>query len=276
MDRFILLAAGTSRPTSAHLPPGTAVKASADDTEGRFGLTEHWGPDPLPSPHRPDGDEILYLLDGELKVETEDLVHHLTPGMCAFLPRGTARTVDVQPEARVRALRLSIPAPAPAASDADADADGRRPVHVLAPGEVRPGRIPVPPAFAAKVRGTDTGGRLSLLEMTVTQQIPRHVHHLADEAVYVLSGDLAVEFADQSHLLSPGQFVLLPHGIPHALAPGSTPPPRVLQISSPGGWECFVEDFVEARTSVSTAGRLDPRELNRIAAPYAITYEDPS
>ncbi|WP_107057083.1 cupin domain-containing protein [Streptomyces sp. NRRL WC-3742] len=275
MDRFILLAAGTSRPTTAQLPPGTAVKASVDDTEGRFGLTEHWGLGPLLSPHQPAGDEILYLLDGELKVETEDLVHHLTPGMCVFLPRGTARTVDVQSEGQVRALRLSIPAPVHDA-DPDADADGRRPVHVLARGEVRPGRIPVPPAFAAKVRGTDTGGRLSLLEMTVAQQIPRHVHHLADEAVYVLTGDLAVEFAGQRHLLSPGQFVLLPHGIPHALAPGSTPPPRVLQVSSPGGWECFVEDFVEARTSVSTAGRLDPRELNRIAAPYAITYEDPS
>ncbi|MEV0534678.1 cupin domain-containing protein [Kitasatospora sp. NPDC050463] len=269
MERFLLLEAGTSRPATTPLPAGTAVKASTDDTEGRFALTEHRGPGPLLPPHPPAGDEILYLLDGELTVEIDDITHHLTPGMCAFLPRGTARTIDLRPEAPVHALRLSIPAPA-------AGTDGRRPAHVLARGEVRRGRIPVPPAFAAKVRGTDTGGRLSLLEMTVAQQIPRHVHHLADEAVYVLTGELAVEFAGRRHLLSPGQFVLLPHGIPHALAPGSTPPPRVLQISSPGGWECFVEDFAEARTSVSTAGRLDPRELNRIAARHAITYEDPA
>ncbi|MEV4561203.1 cupin domain-containing protein [Kitasatospora sp. NPDC049285] len=271
MDRFILLRAGASRPATTPLPRGVTVKASTDDTEGRFTLTEYHGPGPLPPAHPSGGDEILYLLDGELTVTTDGGTHRLSPGTCAFLPHGTARTIDARPDTHLHALRLRTPAPDGPAGDGPA-AD--RPAHVLPPGAARPGRIPVPPAFAAKVRGTDTDGRLSLLEMTVAQPIPRHVHHLADEAVFVLTGHLAVEFDGRHHLLAPGDFVLLPHGIPHALAPGSTPPPRVLQISSPGGWECFVEDFTEARPSVSTAGRLDPRALNRIAARHGITYEN--
>ncbi|WP_028926893.1 cupin domain-containing protein [Pseudonocardia acaciae] len=145
---------------------------------------------------------------------------------------------------------------------------------LLDAGAARPGRIPVPPAFAVKARTEDTEGRFSLLEVVVAQEIPRHVHHEADEAIYVLAGELTVEFSDRVHTASAGQFVLLPHGVPHALRPGSTPPPRVLQISSPGGWECFVEDMIEARTEISTGGRLDPARLNPIAARYGIRYEE--
>ncbi|MEV6159022.1 cupin domain-containing protein [Nonomuraea sp. NPDC052129] len=109
----------------------------------------------------------------------------------------------------------------------------------------------------------------------MAQDIPRHVHHKADEGIYVLDGELIVEFDDRTDKVGKGQFVLLPHGVPHALRCGSTPPPRVIQISSPGGWECFVEDLVEARPYVSVGGRLDPAKLNSIAAKYDITYEVP-
>ena len=124
------------------------------------------------------------------------------------------------------------------------------------------------------MRLPDTDDRLSLLEMVVAQQIPRHVHHRADESIYVLDGELVVEFVDRTYRATPGQFVLLPHSVPHALRPGSGRPPRVLQISSPGGWECFIEDLIEARRHVSTAGELDARSLNPIAAKYGITYEE--
>ncbi|MEV6227380.1 hypothetical protein AB0L88_05745 [Saccharopolyspora shandongensis] len=46
------------------------------------------------------------------------------------------------------------------------------------------------------------------------------------------------------------------------------------QTSSPGGWECFVEDLIEARAQVSSGGRLDPAALDAIAAKYRITYEE--
>ncbi len=145
---------------------------------------------------------------------------------------------------------------------------------LLAAGTARPGRIPLPPAFAVKAGTADTEGRFSLLEVVVARAVPRHTHHLADESIYVLDGELLVDVDDRTHTLTAGHFALLPHGMPHALRPGAGRPPRVLQISSPGGWECFVEDLTEAGPRLTQAGRLDPSALNRIAAAHAITYEE--
>ncbi|HEY0813411.1 MAG TPA: cupin domain-containing protein [Pseudonocardia sp.] len=145
---------------------------------------------------------------------------------------------------------------------------------LLEPGDVRPGRVPLPPAFAVKALTDDTEGRFSLLEVTVARDIPRHTHQIADESIYVLDGELGVDFDDRTLTAGKGTFVLLPHGIPHALRCASTPPPRVLQMSSPGGWECYLEDLFEAGPSVLTEGRLDPVKINPIAAKYAIRYEE--
>lgn len=145
---------------------------------------------------------------------------------------------------------------------------------LLQPGEARPGRIPLPPAFAVKAMGEDTQERFSLLEVTVARDIPRHIHHAADECIYVLEGELGIEFDDRKYSAKKGAFALLPQGVPHALRCASEPPPRVLQISSPGGWEHYVEDLIEAGPSVITDGRLDPEKINPIAAAYDISYEE--
>ncbi|MBL1121019.1 cupin domain-containing protein [Streptomyces sp. 110] len=147
---------------------------------------------------------------------------------------------------------------------------------LLEPGAARPGRIPLPPAFAVKARTDDTEGRFSLLEVTVAQDIPKHVHHRADECIYVLDGILEIEFDDRNHHAPKGTFALLPRGVPHALRSASDPPPRVLQISSPGGWELYVEDLIEAGPAVFTDGRLDPVKINPIAAKHHIGYQEPS
>jgi quercetin dioxygenase-like cupin family protein len=133
----------------------------------------------------------------------------------------------------------------------------------------------LPPAFAVKAMTADTEGRFSLLEVTVAMDIPRHTHHAADECIYVLDGELGIEFDDRTHTAPKGTFVLLPHGVPHALRRASTPPPRVLQISSPGGWEHYLEDLFEAGPAVLTDGKLDPAKINPIAAPYDIQYDEP-
>ncbi|GAA4074489.1 hypothetical protein GCM10022214_34120 [Actinomadura miaoliensis] len=282
----------------------------AADTEGRFTLMENRGHIDIP-PHVHDAsDEIVYVLDGELGVDFDGTTHRLTEGMCVFLPRGVAHAMRGLSDTPVHALQLFTPGgwdhfeEVTEAGNGLVTADGARDrainalgvphgtrhlmdgeiteagdksrFYVLEKGEVRPGRLRVPPAFACKARGADTENRLSLMEMVVAQEIPRHVHHKADESVYVLAGELVVEFLDRVHRATAGQFVLLPHGVPHALRPGSTPPPRVIQISSPGGWDRFIEDLIEARPHITTGGKLDARKLNPIAAKHDITYEEPS
>lgn len=143
---------------------------------------------------------------------------------------------------------------------------------LLKPGAARPGRVPMPPAFRVKATTEDTESRFSLIEVTVAVNIPRHVHHEADECVYVLDGELAIDFDDETHIATAGTFVLLPHGVPHALRRVAEPP-RVLQISSPGGWEHYLSDLFAAGPAAYTDGALDPAKINQIAAPYHITYE---
>jgi len=142
---------------------------------------------------------------------------------------------------------------------------------LLKPGEARPGRVPLPPAFSVKAMTEDTETRFSLLEVTLAMDIPRHVHHEADECIYVLEGELGIEFDDETHIATKGTFVLLPRDVPHALRRVSEPP-RVLQISSPGGWEHYLEDLFEAGPAVFTDGAIDPVKINRVAAPHRITY----
>jgi mannose-6-phosphate isomerase-like protein (cupin superfamily) len=145
---------------------------------------------------------------------------------------------------------------------------------LLDAGETRRGRVSLPPAFAVKATTADTEGRLSVLEVTLARDIPRHTHDEADECIYVLDGVLEIEFDDRIYRATAGMFTLLPRGVPHALRSGSIPPPRVLQISAPGGWECYVEDLIEAGPAVFTDGHLDPAKINLIAARYAIRYEE--
>ncbi|WP_078893547.1 cupin domain-containing protein [Streptomyces sp. CT34] len=305
-DRFFLLDAGASRPTRVPLPPWTTVKAGVDDTQGRFSLMENRGDGSIPAHVHDTFDEFVYVLDGDLGIDYDGRTHHLTPGMCALVPRGVTHAMRNLGEdgSAVHALQLSAPGgwerfledvtEAGAGSDRDRvnalgkrhgmryhlgagdpdDWGDRQRFFVLDRGEARPGRIEVPPAFSVKARTADTDGLFSLLEVTVAQPVPRHTHHVADECIYVLDGALDVEFDGDVHTVSNGQFVLLPHGVPHAIRPGSTPPPRVLQISSPGGWECVVEALIEHRTEVSKAGRFDPAALNRYTRRYHVVYEE--
>lgn len=144
----------------------------------------------------------------------------------------------------------------------------------LAAGEHRPTRVPLPPLMQVKASAQDTEGRLSLLEVTLVRDIPRHVHEVSDEMIYILEGVLAVHFDGEDLTVPAGSFILLPHGVPHAIGRAAENPPRVLQMSSPGGWECFMEDLAEAGPAVRRAdGSLDPASLNPIAARHHIRYE---
>lgn len=310
-DRFFVLDEGASRHTRVPLPASTTVKAGAEDTEGRFSLLETRGNAVVPAHVDDTADGFVYVVDGDLEVEAGGETHHLTSGTCALLPRGVEHAIrGLGGEgSRAHTLYLSAPGglehhledlaeanadvPPGGTLDMQAVAEAGKPYGVryrlgeaaldqwgdkdrlllLGKGEVRPGRIPLPPAFAVKARTADTDGLFSLLEVTVAQPVPRHTHHVADECIYVLGGELLIDFDGETRTLGPGQFVLLPHGVPHAIRPGSVPP-RVIQISSPGGWECVVEALIEHRTEVSRSGRFDPAALNRYTRRYHVVYDE--
>jgi mannose-6-phosphate isomerase-like protein (cupin superfamily) len=146
---------------------------------------------------------------------------------------------------------------------------------VLGAGENRPTRVPLPPGCGVKARTGDTEGRLAVLENQLDIDVPPHVHEQADEFVYVLDGEMEVDILGESHRLTASMCVLLPRGVPHALRNISQPPARTLQVSSPGGWDQYLEDLFEAGGSVRTeGGRMDLARVNTIGARYGMRYTE--
>lgn len=112
-------------------------------------------------------------------------------------------------------------------------------------GTGRPLRVPVPQTWF-KVTGADTGGALTLCEYEATFDIPPHVHEREHECVYMLAGRVRVTVGDEDFELGPRDFCFMPKGVPHAITRASEPPITMLAISTPSGFEHFMEDLSEA------------------------------
>ena len=112
--------------------------------------------------------------------------------------------------------------------------------------------------MTVKAGGAQTGGAFTLLEWAAPTGFgpPRHVHHLEDEGFYVLEGQMQIVCGDRRWTAGPGAFAFLPHGIPHAFVI-SEGPVRGLQITSPSGFEHFIND--QGRTA-SNAGLPEPTQ----------------
>ena len=111
-------------------------------------------------------------------------------------------------------------------------------------GTGRPTRVPVPNTWF-KAGGEDTDGAFTFLEYVLTYDIPPHTHLREHENVYVLEGSVAVRVGDDVFDAGVGDFVFAPRGLPHAITATSATPPRFLSVSSPSGFEHFMEDLME-------------------------------
>src|SRR3954454_2595210 len=92
-----------------------------------------------------------------------------------------------------------------------------------------------------KAAAEDTGGRVSVVEFLnppgFAPPLHRHLHE--DEMFLVLEGEARFLCDGEDLAAGPGDFVLLPAGLPHSFLVGSSGPLRTLQITTPGGFEAF-------------------------------------
>jgi mannose-6-phosphate isomerase-like protein (cupin superfamily) len=95
-----------------------------------------------------------------------------------------------------------------------------------------------------KAGGEATGGAFTMLECEAPEGFapPLHVHHREDECFYLVDGELSVHCGDDTWVVAEGGFVFLPRGVPHAFVV-SRGPARMLQITSPAGFEAFVDEL---------------------------------
>ncbi|MBS1870254.1 MAG: quercetin 2,3-dioxygenase [Actinobacteria bacterium] len=90
--------------------------------------------------------------------------------------------------------------------------------------------------------GEDTEGRYTLFEVNGPpgDEPPLHLHHNDDEAFLVLEGELEVWIGSTHTTLRPGDYALLPKGVPHIYRVSSAEPARWLVLLAPAGFDNFL------------------------------------
>ena len=92
---------------------------------------------------------------------------------------------------------------------------------------------------------------------------PLHTHRDAEEAFYVLSGEVAAWVGESETVATAGTFLLVPRGTPHALRRLGDEPVRMLTLVSPPGFERFFDDVVREGEQALLA---DPERLAELTA----------
>lgn len=126
--------------------------------------------------------------------------------------------------------------------------------------------------YRYKAVGADTNGAYSLVEEIVDDNPPLHVHDHEEEAFYVLSGRGVFVLGDERRELGVGDFVIVPRGTPHTLAPLGDEELRMLTIISPAGLEQF---FIEVERLEAARGPLSEDEVVELAATYGTRIVGP-
>src|SRR5947209_9471407 len=119
-----------------------------------------------------------------------------------------------------------------------------------------------------KATGADTGGRATVVEFLNPPGFapPLHRHTVEDEMFLLLSGRATFLCDGQQLAAGPGDFVLLPAGLPHSFLVGPEEPLHTLQITTPSGFE----QFAAAVGEPAAAPRLpDPGPVDPVALAHA-------
>ena len=118
--------------------------------------------------------------------------------------------------------------------------------------------------FTNKASGHDTGDAYTFNEVAVSAEsppVPLHKHGNEEGAVYVLEGNINIEVGDRTMKATPGSFVLISKGTPHALSVEGTDSAKVLLIFSPSGIQGLFEEI---------AGQTDMQKIMEATARYGM------
>lgn len=114
-----------------------------------------------------------------------------------------------------------------------------------------------------KVFGTETGGRLAIVEHPIWPRVlvTPHVHEREDEYSFVLVGTIGARIGDRELEASAGSYVLKPRQVPHTFWNPTDQPARILEMISPAGFENFFAQLGQLVTTFDEQGdRIDPQE----------------
>lgn len=81
-----------------------------------------------------------------------------------------------------------------------------------------------------------TGGAFSLVHHTAPpgHATPYHLHHIEDEAFFVLDGEFTFVCEGKKTVLGPGGYIFLPRNVPHGIRCTGTAASTMLILAMPG------------------------------------------
>ncbi len=143
---------------------------------------------------------------------------------------------------------------------------------VVGPGEGTTIEGPAGGPLTFKVRGQQTGGRLTALENVVApgDGPPLHTHDAQDEAWHVLEGELRFQLGEEVTSAPAGSFVFVPRGVPHCFQNAGSTPARILVLFTPAGMEPFFDGFAQL-----TPEELGPQAFGRLGEPVGMRVVGP-
>ena len=130
--------------------------------------------------------------------------------------------------------------------------------------------------------GEQTGGAYCLAEATVPPGggPPPHFHTREEETFYVLEGEITFTLGNRTVLGTPGAFVQIPRGTPHAFKNQTAAPARMLIQCIPAGFDRFMAEFAtELPSPDSPPLPPSPAEIGKllsIAPKYGIVLLPPA
>jgi mannose-6-phosphate isomerase-like protein (cupin superfamily) len=100
--------------------------------------------------------------------------------------------------------------------------------------------------YTAKINSEQTNGLFTAMEFLAPRNVgpPLHRHDAEDELFYIVDGELWLSCGDVQAVHETGAVVWLPRGLPHTFQVRSETA-RVFQVSTPGGFERFVNALGE-------------------------------
>jgi quercetin dioxygenase-like cupin family protein len=108
-------------------------------------------------------------------------------------------------------------------------------------------------------------GSLAVMETELEPGYPGpilHTHKQMVDSFYVLDGELTVTLPDETVVLGPGDYALVPPGNAHTFANRGERPARALNVMAPGGLERYLVEVAELE------GPPTPEIMARIASKY--------
>lgn len=134
-------------------------------------------------------------------------------------------------------------------------------------------RIPLGPnKVTFLISGDETGERFSLTEFEAAPPpapaAPVHIHHDADETIYVLNGEFQVTYGDRVIEVHPGATIFVPRGNPHTIANVGTNRGRILVLLTPPGFEGYWKEM--SQLMQSSGGSVDPEVALATQAKYHV------